>query len=108
ETILNFSKEQLSDFREKFYNNANALLVVAGDLKNKNEIQTTIESYQLPSGEKSQFEEFNLSSKNSLSIHEKDVKIATLTIAFPAPEYLSEVAANEDMAMNCLAHGESS
>jgi len=108
ETILNFSREQITSFRQKFYNLENALLVVAGDLKNKPELIDQISSFKLPHGEKSSFEEFTLQSKSQVNVHEKEIKQATLTFCLQSPEYSNSQTAAEDLALNCLAHGETS
>lgn len=108
DTILNFSQEQIKSFRENFYNLENALLVVAGDLKEKDKLQEKIKSFRLPHGQKSEFGEFLIKKKESVNIHEKDIRQATLTVCLQAPEYLNEKAAGQDLAINCLAHGETS
>jgi zinc protease len=107
-TILNFSPEQIKYFRETYYNLENALLVVAGDLKDRDIIENKIRSFKLPHGKKSEFGPFELKRKDSVSVHDKDIRQATLTICLQAPEYLHEKAAAEDLAINCLAHGETS
>ena len=108
DTILNFSQEQVKSFRQKFYNLENALLVVAGDLSHREEIESKINSFILPHGEKSHFGPFKLQEKATINIHEKDIRQATLTLSFQAPNYEGEKAAAEDLAINCLAHGETS
>ncbi len=108
ETILNFSQEQLKDFRTKFYNLENALLVVAGDLKDREELEKKISSFRLPHGEKSSFETFKLKDKPTINVHDKDIRQATLTLCFQSPDYSDAKAAAEDLAINCLAHGETS
>ncbi|MFA7614522.1 MAG: pitrilysin family protein [Candidatus Caldatribacteriota bacterium] len=108
ETILNFSQEQLKEFRQKYYNLENALLVVAGDLSNREEIEEKINSFNLPHGDKSHFPAFELQEKPSINIHDKDIRQATLTISFQAPNYEGEETAAQDLAINCLAHGETS
>ncbi|MFP5386770.1 MAG: M16 family metallopeptidase [Bacteriovoracia bacterium] len=108
DTILNFSQEQIRHFRESYYNLENALLVVAGDLKNRGELEKKIRSFRLPHGKKSDFENFKIKEKASINIHDKDIRQATLTICMQAPDYLHEKAAEQDLAINCLAHGETS
>lgn len=108
DTILNFSEEQIRSFRESYYNLENALLVVAGDLKNREELENKIRSFRLPQGSKSSFGDFVVNRKESINIHEKDIRQATLTICLQAPEYLNEESAGQDLAVNCLAHGETS
>ena len=108
DTILNFSREQIKEFRENFYNLENALFVVAGDLKQREELEKKIRSFKLPHGKKSHFEDFKVNSKSSVNIHEKDIRQATLTLCFESPDYLNKDAAGQDLAINCLAHGETS
>jgi zinc protease len=108
ETILNFSQEQIKSFREKFYNLENALLVVAGDLKERGQLEKKIGSFRLPSGSKSNFDHFKINQHSSVSIHEKDIRQATLTLCLQSPDYLNGRAASQDLAINCLAHGETS
>ena len=108
DTILNFSRDQLKEFRENFYNLENALLVVAGDLKNREELEKNINAFKLPHGKKSSFEDFKINPKSSINIHDKDIRQATLTLCFQSPDYLNKEAAGQDLAINCLAHGETS
>jgi zinc protease len=108
DTILNFSQEQIKHFRENFYNLENSLLVVAGDLKDRPSLEKKINSYQLPHGKKSSFEPFQLKEKSTLNIHEKDIRQATLTLCIQSPDYSNPKAAAQDLAINCLAHGETS
>lgn len=108
DTILNFSQEQIKSFRENYYNLENAMLVVAGDLKDREELEKKIRSFRLPHGKKSQFEQFEIKEKESVNIHDKDIRQATLTICLQAPDYLNDKAAAQDLAINCLAHGETS
>lgn len=108
DTILNFSQEQLKHFRESYYNLENALFVVAGDLTKREELEKKIRSFRLPHGKKSNFGPFNIKAKESINIHDKDIRQATLTICLQAPDYSDENAAAEDLAINCLAHGETS
>lgn len=108
DTILNFSRDQITSFRENYYNLENALLVVAGDLSKRDELEAKIRSFRLPHGKKSSFEEFTLQKKESVSVHEKEIRQATLTLCFQAPEYVSPNASAQDLAINCLAHGETS
>ncbi len=109
-SIKTFSLEQLETFRRKFYSTANALLIVAGDLedKEKKEAIKIIEKEKFPSGIKSTFEKFELKKNSSTSVHARQVGTANLSICIEAPFALSPAAAAEDLAINCLAHGESS
>lgn len=108
ETIKAFSPDQLKTFRTRFYNTENALLVIAGDLTNKEELERLITTFHLPTGEKSHFEKFSLPQKSKINIHTKQIRQATLTIALSAPDYTDPSAAAEDLAINCMAHGETS
>jgi zinc protease len=106
--ILSFSRDQLKDFRKNFYNLNNALLVVAGDVKNKEKIKKVIEGYKLPQGPRSEFPAFKLKSATSADFHEKDTNMVQLSLCFQAPQFEEGNAAAEDLAINCLGHGESS
>lgn len=108
DTILNFSPEQIKYFREKFYNLENAMLVVAGDLKDREGLEKKIKSFKLPHGDKSEFERFNLKTNSTINVHEKDIRQSTLTLCIQSPDYSSDKAAAQDLAINCLAHGETS
>lgn len=107
-TILSFSQDQLKSFRNNFYNLSNALLVVAGDMKAKEKVKKTIEAYQLPQGPRSEFPKFKLKNQSSLDIHEKDTNMVQLSICLQAPPFEEDQAPQEDLAINCLGHGESS
>ena len=108
DTILNFSREQIRSFRETFYNLENAMLVVAGDLKEREALENKIRSFRMPNGKKSSFGTFELKKSDTINVHEKDIRQATLTLCFQAPKYNDAKAASEDLAVNCLAHGETS
>jgi zinc protease len=108
DTIQNFSREQITSFRQNFYNLENAMLVVAGDLKEREELEKKIRSFRLPHGQKSHFESFKVKSEDTINIHEKDIRQATLTLCLQSPKYLGEQTAAQDLAINCLAHGETS
>ncbi len=106
--ILSFSREQLLEFRKNFYNLSNALLVVAGDLKHKDKIIQKIQSYQLPEGGRSTFPPFKLKTKPVLDLHQRDTPMVQLSISMQAPKFEDRKAACEDLAINCLGHGETS
>ena len=108
DTIMNFSQEQIKEFREGYYNLSNALLVVAGDLTDRPALEKKISQFILPDGKKSSFGKFELKNKSTINVHEKDIRQATLTICIQSPDYASPKAAAEDLAINCLAHGETS
>lgn len=105
-TIKNFDREQLIKFRKDYYNLENALLVVAGNLKQKKHIINCINNYSLPSGKKSIFPKFSLKAKPVIGIHENNVNQSTLTISIQAPEYNSPESPVEDLAINCLGFGD--
>lgn len=108
-TIKSFTREQLISFRKAHYNNANAFLVIAGDLsKDKEKIINTIEQYKLPSGESSKRKKFSLKKNDSIEIHNKDVKMCQLTLTIEAPGITKSELAAEDLAYNVMGHGESS
>lgn len=108
ETIKNFSREQLVNFRKNFYNLSNALFVVAGDLKEKDKITSIIEKFQLPTGPKSEFPKFLLKDTSTFEVHQKDVKMSRLTLAITTPLFTDSNAPSEDLVLNCLGHGETS
>ncbi len=110
QTIKNFSRDQLIEYRKKFYNSKNALLVIAGNITEefKEEIISTIEKFSIPEGEQSFFPKFQLQSAPQIHFHEKDVKTATLTLAIQASPYLSKDSPIEDLTMSVLGHGETS
>lgn len=104
--IKNFSREQLINFRKKYYNTNNALLVVSGDIKKENEITKVIEGFKLPTGEETSFKEFKLKNKPTLTFHHQNVNQASITICFESAKYLTPESASEDLAINCLAFGD--
>lgn len=106
--ILSFSRDQLIEFRKNFYNLSNALLVVSGDLKEKDKIIKKIESYKLPEGGRSSFPAFKLKEQATFDLHQKDSPMVQLSITMQAPKFEDTKAPCEDLAMNCLGHGESS
>jgi zinc protease len=108
DTILNFSQEQIKSFRENYYNLENALLVVAGDLKEREDLEKKIRSFRLPHGQKSSFGPFELKPSETVTVHDKDIRQATLTLCYQSPAYADGKAAAQDLAINCLAHGETS
>lgn len=106
--IKNFSQSQLLNFRKKYYNKQNALFVVSGDISERERLVQIIEGYSLPSGEQSSFPHFKLTSKPSLDLHEKSVRMVQVNIAIQGVALQDKEAAAEDLALNCLGHGESS
>ncbi len=108
DTIRSFSEEQLRTFRRRFYNLQNALLVVAGDLSERRPLEEMVTRFRLPAGEQSAFGEFKMPDTPQVNVHPKPIRQATLTLAISAPGYTDDAAASEDLAVNCLAHGETS
>ena len=108
ETIKNFSREQLIEFRNNFYNQSNSLLVVAGDLKEKEKHVKTIESFSFPKGPSSEFEKLKLRPTSTLEVHQKETRMCQLNLVTESCSYMNDEAASEDLAMNCMGHGESS
>ncbi|EQC46892.1 pitrilysin family protein [Bacteriovorax sp. Seq25_V] len=107
-TIKNFSREQLMNFREKYYNSSNSFLVVAGDISRKEEIIKKIESFELPNGNAAKKPSFKLKSKPTIEMHNKDVRMGQLSLTIQSPGMDHKSAAAEDLAYNTLGHGESS
>ncbi len=110
-TISRFNRKQLIQFRKKFYNLSNALLIVAGDLNKKSSVpklSQKIESFKFPKGPASTFPAFKLKKNPTVNIHEKDVKMAQLYICFQAPDFEDGHAAAEDLALSALGYGETS
>lgn len=111
ETIKKFSRKQLLNFRKEHYNLSNALLVIAGDFygpHTKNKLIPLIEKFKIPQGPASEFPFFKLNEKEQIDLHQKDVRMAQLTLALQAPLWSSDEAAIEDLALNCLGYGEMS
>ncbi|OIQ15724.1 MAG: hypothetical protein BM556_17370 [Bacteriovorax sp. MedPE-SWde] len=107
-TIKSFTQDQLRKFRNKHYNNSNAFLVVAGDMREKKTILKTIEKFELPKGEATARPAFKLKKKPAIEIHNKDVRMCQLTLTIQSPSADSAMAAAEDLAYNTLGHGETS
>lgn len=107
-SITNFSRKQLITFRKKFYNSSNSMLVIAGDLKTKDKVIATIEKYSMPKGMKSSFPLFKTETKSSINIHQKDVRMSNLMITIPSCLHTDKKNPAEELAMNCLGHGETS
>ena len=111
QTIKNFNRDQLINFRKKFYNLSNALLIVAGDIDSRGEISKitkVIEAFQLPSGPASTFPPFSLNQKPTVHVHKKDTSMAQLYLTFSAPPFKHKNSASEDLALNSLGYGKSS
>lgn len=104
--IKNFSIDQLTAFRNDFYNRENSLLIVAGNFKSKEKVKKLINQYQLPSGKKSNFSKFKLVSKPSITLHNKAVNQVTVTLNIQAPDYTHNDSPAEDLAVNSLCYGD--
>ncbi|MBT6324543.1 MAG: insulinase family protein, partial [Bdellovibrionales bacterium] len=107
-TINNFTQTQLKQFRNNYYNNQNSLLVVAGDLNDKPNIKKQIEKYKLPNGKESIFPKLSIKNQNKIQVFHNDVTMCELTMIIPSPVYEDDSAPNEEIAMGCLGHGETS
>lgn len=105
-TIKNFTREQLTEFRNQYYNNQNAMLIVSSDLKKKDEIEELINEYSLPNGDVSKFSQFNLSKNAKIASNNKAVNQATITFTLQSPDYTDKDSSAEDLALNCLAFGD--
>ena len=106
QNIKNFTRDQIINFRNKYYNLENSLFVVAGDLSQKNRIKDKIESFKLPSGETGSFPRFKLKDFSKDNIHHKDVNQTTLSLSLQALNYDDPMSPAEELALNCLCHGE--
>lgn len=105
-TIKTFTTDQVKNFRKKYYNLENSMLIIAGKLKDKDKILKTINEYSLPHGDVSKFTPFKLKNKTAINIHEKDVNQCTMTLAIQAPDYNDNLSPIEDLAVNCMAFGD--
>ena len=102
-------KEQLIRFRERYYNLAHTLLIIAGDLKDKKDnLIETAETCRIPQGEKSPPPSFHLKDQSSCHIYEKDVPFTTLNISVAASPITDDQAPGEALLMSILGMGESS
>lgn len=115
QTIKNFNREQLTEFRNQYYNCTNALLIVAGDLNRAYKKQPLVDKllsyigdFNIPRGPHSSFSPFVLKKAHTLGVHTKDVNMSQLTIAFQSLPFLHPKAGIEDLALNCLGYGETS
>jgi zinc protease len=106
-SIKNFKRAQLQSFRKNYYNLQNAMLVVAGDLKQKKLIKQKIESFKLPSGKESFFPQFKVNDKDAIHLHKKDVKQCLLYLTIEAVPLEAPTSAAEDLIFATLGHGES-
>lgn len=107
-TITKFTREQIRNFRKSYYNQANTLFVVAGDLGEHKNLKGLIEKFKIPKGEKSEFSNFKLKTKPTLAIQKKDVRQAVVTILIESTSLDQDCAIYEDLALNLLGHGETS
>ena len=107
-TIKNFNRDQLIEFRKNFYTKSNCMIVIAGELKHKDEATQALKNFDMPDGPLNQFPKFGLKRKASSTIHQRDVHHCQLDLAIESPNFKEDQAAAEDLAFNCLGHGESS
>jgi zinc protease len=107
-TIKSFTQEQLIDFRKNHYNLENSMLIVSGDLNKKQEVIKTLETYKLPSGKESSFPKFALKNKSNISVYKKETQMMQFSLCWQAVSFQQDEACFEDLALNCLGHGESS
>ena len=107
ETIAKFSRVQLVKFKNEYYNAANMLVVVAGDF-DENSIAKKIDSFTFPKGKESNLPEFVIKRSGSVNCHSKETNMCQLTICCQGSSYLADDAPAEDLALNCLGHGETS
>ena len=107
-TISAFTREQLLDFRKRYYNKENALLIIAGPDKEIEKTKSLLQKYSLPSGEVSSFKSLGINQKAGIDFHEKPTAMATLTLVAKASNYESKNAVYEDFIMGVLGFGESS
>ena len=108
-TIKNFSREQLIRFRRRFYNRRNMFLVIYGDIeKKRDKLKKAIESFRFPDGPESRFPPFRLKRRPSVSVHQKETAMASLSFAIQSTAISEVKAPAEELAINCLGHGETS
>lgn len=107
-TIKSFSQNQLRDFRKNYYNLENSLFIVSGDLKSKDSLIKTIESFQLPHGQKSKFPKFKVKPQPQVSVYKKETQMMQISLCWQASPFTDAKSCFEDLALNCLGHGESS
>lgn len=108
ENIRSFTREKITSFRSKHYHSDNIVVVVAGDLKKKNEITQMLSQYKIPKGKTSSFQPFSLNTDNVIEIHEKETTLCSLALISEAPEMNHPEAPIEDLVLSMLGHGESS
>jgi zinc protease len=112
-SILDFDKKKITHFRKKFYNKANALLLIAGPVHggtaDKKQLDRIIAGYQFPKGTPNDFPQFNLKKKNKrINVHHKPVRQAELAFSIPAQSSRDQKASAEDLTLHCLSFGETS
>ncbi|MBF0300404.1 MAG: insulinase family protein [Oligoflexia bacterium] len=111
-TIKNFSRKKLINFKNTFYTFSNALFIVAGDFANSSHsIVNTIEKFKVNSYKKILPlipQKFQLKNKSSFEVHQKDVNMAQFTIAIAAKSFSDDESPNEELALNILGYGETS
>jgi len=107
--ITKFTRQQIVNFRKKFYTRENFMLIVAGDLKNNQQkLMKTIEQFPIPKGKENQFSSLHLNKKSHSLIHKKDVTMAHFSMVTEGLPISSQLSPSEDLAICCLGQGESS
>ncbi|MEK6623929.1 MAG: pitrilysin family protein, partial [Bdellovibrionota bacterium] len=108
-TIKKFTLDQLKTFRENFYNNQNAFLLVAGDVETlEDQIIQLATKFTLPDGHQSEFIHFGLKGTDSINSHQKDVRMANLTWSISSLGHQDPGSEYEDLGLSILGHGDSS
>lgn len=108
ETITNFSRQQLIDFKKQHYHQGNMLLVIAGDIASTKQLVEVVDRFSLGKGKASDYPPFVLGKKAGVHLHHKDTEMCQLTLTIQGPNYNSDQAPVEDLCINCLGHGETS
>ena len=108
ETIKNFSREQLIQFRKKYYNLKNALLIIAGDVDDKKQYLKIFKDCHIPQGPASKFSQFKLKKELAIEVHKKDVKMSSLTLSIDAAGFNTDQAAAENLVLGVMGQGQSS
>ncbi len=107
-TISNFSRSQLIAFRKKHYHQANMLIVIAGDTGKQDGLVRLVDRFAVPKGKATIYPPFKLKNAPSFNLHQKDAQMCQLTLSIQGQTYHSDNAPLEDLAINCLGHGETS
>jgi zinc protease len=106
--IKNFSKQQITKFRNTHYNKSNLTIVIAGDIKNKTNYLKTIAKYKMPKGKANDFPKLSVKAKPTLDINEKDVEMVQVSYTISSRDINAPQSPADDLAWNCIGSGESS